>query len=129
MAYVLAALMAALSFLTNRAALRYLGPKAVISMGPLLEEAAKTLPAFYLGADIFLTHAAFGTIEAAYDWLTSRRFGARPAVLSLVGHSLFGLATVGALALTGSVLLAAATGLAGHLAWNITLIHLLAKEE
>lgn len=129
MAYVLAAFMAALSFLLNRAALRYLGPKAVISLGPLLEEAAKTLPAFYLGADIFLTHAVFGAIEAGYDWLTSRRFGARAAILSLAGHSLFGLATVGALALSGSILLAAAAGLVGHLAWNITLIHLLAEES
>src|SRR5690242_10213665 len=102
MAYVLAALMAALSFLFNRAALRYLGVKAVITCGPALEEAAKTLPAFYLGADIALTHVAFGAIEAGYDWLTSRRFGAKAAVLSLMGHSLFGLATVVALAFSGS---------------------------
>lgn len=120
--------MAALSFIANRAALRFLGPRAVISLGPLMEEAAKTLPAFYLGADILLTHAAFGAVEACYDWLTSRRFGAKAAVLSLVGHSLFGLVTVGALALWGSVLLAAAAGLAGHLAWNVTLIRLLAED-
>lgn len=127
MAYVLAALMAALSFLLNRTALRYVGPKTVIGLGPALEEAAKTLPAFYLGADILLTHVIFGAVEAGYDWLTSRFFGAKAAILSLVGHSLFGLTTVGALALTGSVMLAAAAGLVCHLAWNIAMIYLLTE--
>lgn len=129
MAYVLAVLMAALSFLVNRAALRYLGVRAVVSLGPAVEEAAKTLPAFYLGADIALTHAVFGAIEAGYDWLTSRRFGAKAAVLSLTGHSLFGLATVGVLAWTGSVALAVAVGLACHLAWNIALIRQMTEER
>jgi len=46
MAYVLAVLMAALSFLLNRAALKYAGAMAVVTWGPALEEAAKTVAAF-----------------------------------------------------------------------------------
>lgn len=124
MAYVLAVLMAALSFLLNRAALRFEGVKAVITWGPTLEEAVKTVPAYWLGADILLTHVVFGAIEAGYDWLTSGRHGLAAAGLSLAGHSLFGLVTVGVLHLAGSLALALVAGMAAHLAWNVTVVRL-----
>lgn len=126
MAYVIAVLMASLSFLLNRAALKYLGLQAVITLSPALEEAAKTLLAYYLGADIIVTHFVFGALEAAYDWRTSRRHGVAAAFLSIAGHGLFGLATVAVLALTGSVALGMAAGIILHLAWNVTVIRLAA---
>lgn len=126
MAYILAVLMAALAFLLNRAALGISGVKAVITWGPTLEEAVKTLPAYWLGADIFLTHVLFGAIEAAHDWLTSRRRGAAAAFFSLAGHSLFGAVTVVVLHFAGSPALALAAGIAAHLAWNVALIRLTA---
>ncbi len=124
MAYVLAVLMAALSFLLNRAALRYTGPKAVIGWGPAIEEAAKTVPAFYLGGDILLTHALFGVIEAGYDWRSSRRNGPAAAFLSVAGHSLFGALTVGTLYVTGSLALALGVAAAAHIAWNVALVRM-----
>ena len=125
MAYVLAVLMAALSFLLNRAALRYAGLQAVIGWGPVIEEAAKTVPAFYLGADVLLTHALFGAIEAGYDWRSGGGNGPTAALLSVAGHSLFGGLTVGVIYLTGSVSLALVAAAAAHVAWNVALVRLM----
>lgn len=126
MAYVLAVLMAALSFLLNRATLKYVGVQAVITWGPALEETAKTLPAFYLGADVLLTHVLFGVIEGGYDWRTSPRHGPAAALLSVAGHGLFGAVTMGVIHLTGSLVLALGAGTATHIAWNAALIRLTA---
>ncbi|MDR3589693.1 MAG: hypothetical protein P4N41_08550 [Negativicutes bacterium] len=124
MAYILAGLMAALSFLLNRVALRYVGLKAVITCGPVLEEAVKSWPAFYLGADILLTHAGFGAIEAVYDWYTSQKHGSAAAALSIFGHGLFGLVTVGTLSLTNQFPLALGAAIVTHLAWNVVMIRM-----
>lgn len=129
MAYVLAVLMAALSFLLNRAALRFAGAKAVVTWGPALEEAAKTAPAVWLGADVLLTHALFGVVEAGYDLRTSPANGPAAALLSVAGHTLFGALTVAALYLTGSLALALGAGVAAHIAWNAALIRLTAGRE
>jgi hypothetical protein len=126
MAYVVAGLMAALSFLVNRAALKYAGVQTVITVGPVLEETTKTLPAFWLGADVLLTHAVFGAIEAGYDWWTSPRHGAVAAFLSVGGHSLFGIMTVAVLHFAGSVILAVGAGILVHIVWNVLLIRLTA---
>ncbi|MDR3559967.1 MAG: hypothetical protein P4N59_00810 [Negativicutes bacterium] len=124
MAYLVACFTAALSFLLNRAALRYVGLQAVITYSPAVEETTKTLLAFYLGADMLVTHVVFGTIEAVHDWATSQNHGTAAAVSSIFGHSLFGMVTMGALVLTGQILLALAAGIAVHLAWNIMIIRL-----
>lgn len=123
MAFIVACLMAALSFVLNRAILRFVGLKAVITYSPVVEELAKTLLAVYLGADILLTHIVFGIIEAGYDWRTSVNHGVTAAALSIIGHGLFGLVTVGMLSLTGEVLPAIGTVILLHLAWNIAAIH------
>lgn len=126
MAYIIAGLMAALSFLLNRAALRYMGPKTVITCGPVMEELAKTVLAVYLGADIFLTHVTFGVIEGGYDWSTGVRQGPAAAVFSIVGHAVFGGLTVVVLYFTASVPAALAAGIIVHLGWNITMIRFFA---
>lgn len=124
MAYVLAVLMAALSFLLNRAALKYAGAMAVVTWGPALEEAAKTVAAFYLGADVLLTHVLFGLIEGGYDWRTCPANGPAAALLSVAGHGLFGAVTVAALTFTGSLALALGAATATHIAWNAALIRI-----
>jgi hypothetical protein len=126
MAYFIACLMAVLSFLLNRLLLRYIGIGVVISYSPVLEEAAKTLLAHYLGADILVTHITFGIVEAAYDWWQNEQSGTRAAWLSIGGHSLFGLLTVGGLYLTGSIWLGLAGGVLAHIIWNVTMIRLYA---
>lgn len=129
MAYVIACLMAGLSFLFNRALLKYIGTVTVISMSPVIEELLKTLPAYYLSADIFATHATFGLLEAVYDWRTGRKEGGKAAVLSITGHSLFGAFTLMTLKLTGDIRLATGAGVAAHLAWNTLIIRLVRRDR
>ncbi|SEO92831.1 hypothetical protein [Propionispora vibrioides] len=119
MAYLIAVLMAALSFIVNKALLTRIGVKTVITYSPVIEESAKTLLSFYLGADIFLTHVVFGVIEAGYDWLTGGRGRSKAALLSVAGHSLFGGATVVTLRETGQIGLALTGAIVLHLAWNL----------
>ena len=124
MAYIIACLMAALSFLVNKTLVKYIGPPVVLTWGPVVEELAKTLLAWYLGADVLLTHIAFGVIEGGYDWLTGGRRSAQAALSSLAGHTLFGSITIGLLSLTGTVWLALAGAIVAHAAWNTAVIHL-----
>lgn len=123
MAYIIACLMASLSFLLNRLLLKYIGNVTVVSISPVIEETAKTLLAYYLDADILLTHVTFGVLEGIYDWYGGR-YGGKAALFSIVGHSLFGLLTVGGLYFTGSIWLSLCMGVAVHLTWNVTVIRL-----
>lgn len=116
MAYVLAVLTSTLAFVLNKFLLARIGPLVVVTWGPVMEEAVKTLPAYSLGADVLLTHVLFGLIEAGYDALTARH-GWLAAVASLAGHSVFGAITVLLTAGVGVVAGLAAAMLA-HLAWN-----------
>ncbi|SMD04306.1 hypothetical protein [Sporomusa malonica] len=124
MAYVIAALMAGLSFLLNKLFLRYIGPITVISLGPITEEAAKTLFAYYLGAGIIDVHMVFGVIEATYDWHQDGGKNLTAPLLSIAGHSLFGAVTAGILFVTGRVWLGLAAGIIVHLAYNVTVVRL-----
>ncbi len=129
MSYVIALLMASLCFLLNRLFLRTIGPVTLISIGPLAEEAAKTLFAYYLGADIVAVHAFFGVIEAVYDWFQDRKNGHLLApVLSIAGHLAFGAITAGVLNLTGRIWLGLLAGTVVHLAYNVAVVRLLSGQ-
>lgn len=129
MEYIIAALMAGLSFLLNRLFMRYIGPVTIISLGPVAEEAAKTLFAYYLAAGIVTVHVVFGVIEALYDWFQDEARHIIAPFLSVAGHSLFGVVTAGALTFTGSVWAALAVGIVVHLAYNVSVVRLLAGRE
>jgi hypothetical protein len=122
MAYVLALLMAAVSFLLNRQLLKRIGSDVVVSYGPALEEMVKSLPAYYLGADILAVHITFGVIEGCWDWANDGRGRLWAAIGSILGHGVFGLLTILGLYLTNSIWPGLAIGLAAHLAWNIIII-------
>lgn len=123
-AYVIACLMASLSFLLNRATLRVFGLQSIIFWSPVLEELVKTVPAFYLGADIWITHVGFGLIEGIYDWRTAGKNGLAAAVFSIGGHGMFGGLTVAGMHYTGSLALGLAPAILTHVAWNLTIIRL-----
>lgn len=128
MDYIIALLMAGLSFLLNRLFLRYLGSVSIISTGPVVEEAAKTLFAYYLGANLIMVHTIFGVIEAGYDWKQRSTRGAVAAsLLSIAGHSLFGAGSAGVLILTDSLWLGLAAGIALHLAYNVAIVRLFSE--
>lgn len=116
--------MAGFSFLLNTLLLRYFGNQVIISYSPILEELAKTLFSYYLGADILLTHIVFGVLEGGYDWLNkkSEDRGLLAAFLSIIGHGLFGGLTVGIFYVSGSIFLGIVIAVCGHLIWNMTLV-------
>ena len=124
MAYVIGCLMAGLSFLLNRLLLKYVGIQVVISYSPVVEEITKSLCSYYLAADIIMTHIVFGMLEAGYDWYNTQNEdrGMRAALLSVVGHTLFGVLTVLILHMTESIFLAIVGASCVHLIWNVTLI-------
>lgn len=126
MAYVLAGLMAMLAFLVNKFLFYRLGPAVIVTWTPAAEEALKTLSAYWLGGDIFLTHVTFGLIEGAYDVFTAR-YGWTAAAGSVVGHAVFGAVTVALAAATGSVAAALAVAVLVHLAWNRAAVLLACK--
>jgi hypothetical protein len=93
-----------------------------------VEESSKTLFAYYLGADLITVLAVFGLIEAGYDWYWRSSDGLLAPFLSVVGHSMFGAGTVAAFLLTGSLWLGLATGVILHLAYNFSIVRLLANK-
>lgn len=129
MTYTIACLMAALSFLINKTLLKYVGPKVIFTYGPAVEEAAKTLLAWYLGADILATHIIFGLLEGFYDWLTVSGNGLKAAASSVAGHTLFGVITIVMIGFTGSVWLAVVGAIVAHVVWNTVIIRLCAKGD
>lgn len=129
MAYILACLMASFSFLVNRQLAYRMGPKVIIGLGPILEEAAKTLPAYFLHADILLVHGLFGILEAGYDFRQSKGHKLGAAFASVAGHCLFGGVSVAFLALTGMVWTGLAGGCVVHLTWNVFAVNFFSVRE
>lgn len=126
LAYVIACLGAAGSFLLNRALLRLFGVQVIITLSPVLEEAAKTLSAFLLGADLLITHLTFGLIEAVYDLSQSGGKAVLAALLSIVGHGLFGVITL-TVSLLSDMYVGLAAGIVAHLIWNAAVLRRSAK--
>lgn len=116
--------MAGLSFLLNKFLIQQLGVKAIVSCSPVLEEVMKTLGSHYFSADILLTHIIFGILEAIYDWVKRQSYkrGIIAALLSVSGHTLFGLLTVMIFNLSDNIFLGLFVGSSAHLIWNITWI-------
>jgi hypothetical protein len=128
MGYVLGCLMAGLSYLCNRLLLKVTGLQTVFYYSPVAEEVLKTLPAHYLGADVLITHSVFGSLEGIYDLVTSPNRQYVPMLLSILGHSLFGVITVLGRYLTGQIWLGLMGGIFIHIIWNITAIRLMSKD-
>ena len=124
MAVVLAGLLAALfSYLANKLALRSFGKSGVLMFVPIVEEVSKTLPAFFLGAPILLTHGVFGLVEAVYD--LTRNSSPGPPLFSFFGHLLFGGATHLVYVGTGVLGFGLVAGILLHFLWNLGIITML----
>ena len=90
----------------------------LVSAVPAVEEAAKNLVALLAGADVFGTHVVFGLVEAGFEAVVGEGRGFVAGLFGLLGHALFGAATVAALRQTGSPFLATAAGIGLHIVWN-----------
>lgn len=119
LAYILALfsglLAAGVAWLINGWAANAYGQRAVIFIGPGVEELLKTGLALLLGAPILLSHLTFGLAEAGWEVASYRR-GTVAAVFALLSHGIYGWITE-ILAATG-LLLALATSCALHMLWN-----------
>lgn len=121
----LAAISAALlAWPLNRAVVRLFGRPAIIFLVPVIEETVKTGAGFYLKASLLPVHAGFGGIEAVYENSTRKKARLTVALSSIIGHFLFGLATVLARRATGSSFLAVGAAVLLHMFWNSLLTDL-----
>ena len=127
MAYLIACLAAGGSFLINRLLLRQWGVRVIITLSPVVEEMLKTAAAYYFAADILVTHLVFGLIEAVYD-LAQSQGKAMAAAMSVIGHGLFGGATVLA-AGTAGIYAGLAVGIMLHLLWNTIMLRWVARNR
>jgi len=127
MAYIISVLMAGLSFLINKLLLKYIGIQSVISYSPVFEELAKTVFSYYLSADILMTHIVFGVLEGVYDWYNdpNEQRGIKAAMLSMIGHTLFGGVTLIVFSLSGHVFIGILAAVCTHIVWNMMLLQLL----
>lgn len=122
MSYILGGLVAAVSFVFNRALFQRIGYRTVITFSPVIEELCKTIPAYVIGVNILAVHLTFGVIEGGYDLYRNQGAGALAALLSVVGHFLFGLTAITVLMLAGNIYLAAMASCVLHLLWNTVVV-------
>lgn len=123
LALIIACLAAGLSFILNKALLKLVGLQSIITISPVVEELSKTMFAYFLAADILVTHLTFGVIEASYDWMKSRGKGVTAAILSIIGHGLFGAVTLFT-AQQAEIYMGLAAGIIMHLIWNAVMLRI-----
>jgi hypothetical protein len=110
-----------IAYLVNRQVVQRMGPVAISSVIPVVEEVLKTGLAIILGASILGTHFIFGIIEGIYDYLTGGKGKTWAGVISVVSHFVFGLVTLtvsGSLGILPAVVLSTTI----HAGWNAIII-------
>lgn len=122
MSYFLGIIAAALSFGLNRVLFGAIGYKTIITYSPVIEEVCKSIPAYFIDADILMVHVTFGAIEGFYEFWQGKGLGKLAALLSVIGHFLFGLSVITILMLSGSIYLAVLTSILFHLFWNFIVV-------
>lgn len=110
---------AALIWQINNRVVAQWGNQSTTWVTPWVEETVKTLSAVIFKADIVFTHGIFGGVEALYDLFTSRRRGLSAALISLIGHVIFGIITKTVVSLAQSLAAGIFAGAFLHLAWNV----------
>lgn len=115
----------ALSYVINRVMLKLLRENAVIFGAPVFEELLKTIPAYFTNRSVFHVHLLFGIGEALYDLFSSNKeSGKWVALISVISHSLFGAIAYWVLLKTNMILLAVASAILVHFAWNFTIMRI-----
>jgi hypothetical protein len=116
---ILAGLIAAvISWIANGQIAVRTGAKGIVCLVPAVEEVSKTLMAVLFNSSIFMSHAVFGTVEAVYDTLVTKKTGVWAGLISYFGHMLFGLITLALFQVTGQLMVGVFGGYLVHLAWN-----------
>lgn len=117
------------AFLINRWGIKRFGFAEVVWIGPAIEELGKTASAVVLGAMVLPVHVYFGITEGIFDLRGSTRQSGAAAVVSVVGHGIFGYVTIWGHEIFaswwGGILLA----VIAHMFWNSYVILFLLKER
>jgi hypothetical protein len=119
--FLAGALAALAAWFVNRWMVDRWGDPAVAVTVPILEEILKTSAAILLGTSIYYAHFSFGLVEAIWD-MKANNNGFRPAVFSLVTHSIFGLITIIVYRLSGFLTLGITFSIIVHILWNSYII-------
>ncbi|MBM7855213.1 uncharacterized protein with PQ loop repeat [Desulfohalotomaculum tongense] len=118
----LAALAASgISWLLNGRLFNIYNHKAVIYLGPAVEELSKTGLAVLVGAPVMLTHTLFGAVEALWELKTYRR-GAAAGFAALATHAFYGWLAQMVIDHSG-IPAALAVVYAVHMLWNFWVMH------
>lgn len=108
-----------LSYLINKILLGLLRERAIIFVAPLIEELAKTIPAYTLNRPILLVHFFFGVGEAIYDLVnSSEETGKWAGLVSILSHLFFAAIVYLSLAFSGSIYLAISLAILAHVLFN-----------
>jgi predicted phage tail protein len=114
--------MAALvSWAVNGKLITAFGNKAVIFIGPAVEESFKTGLAWFLGAPLIISHVVFGIAEAIWELITYKR-GKLAAVFAVGSHLFYGLVTI-LVAGKAGILLALIVAYTVHMLWNYWVLY------
>ncbi|KJS23281.1 MAG: hypothetical protein VR72_01725 [Clostridiaceae bacterium BRH_c20a] len=121
MAFFTGLIAAFAAWIINRSVVNRWGDLAVAYIVPVAEEILKTLIAIIFGASIFYAHFSFGVIEAIWDMKVNTK-GFRPAIFSLLTHSIFGFITIYIFWLTGFLIFGIIISIITHIIWNSYII-------
>jgi len=116
-----------LAYVTNRFGIAKFGLAEVVWIGPALEEIGKTYLAVWLGASVWWVHLLFGFFEGFWDIRSGAPHGVVAALVSVIGHGVFGLLTIwgaGAYSSWGTGVL---LGTGAHIIWNSYVVIYLVK--
>jgi hypothetical protein len=116
-------LAAIIAMVVNEVPVRLFRLYGVVVMVPVIEEACKTFFAFYFNTGILLTHLIFGGVEAVYDLANAKKqVASLAAVVSILGHLVFGFVTLLAIEKNGSIVYGILSGSLVHIGWNALVI-------
>jgi hypothetical protein len=116
-----------LAYLANRFGVARFGLAEVIWIGPAMEETGKTYLAVWMGAAVWWVHILFGLIEGVWDIWSGAPHGIGAALISVIGHGIFGLLTVWGAAIFSDWWAGVLLGTGAHILWNSYVVIYLVK--
>ncbi|MBM7557206.1 hypothetical protein [Halanaerobacter jeridensis] len=116
---ILAGLIASmLAFLFNRFLFSKLGDWTIVYLVPIGEEIFKSGFAYYLGANLVMTHLIFGVLEAGFDFFHSNKLA---VVLAVLTHLLLGSLTFYCWTSSNNLIIAIVIAALVHTVWNYSI--------
>ncbi|HBS60783.1 MAG: hypothetical protein AAGU23_08310 [Bacillota bacterium] len=113
----------------NRWGIKRFAFAEVVWIGPAIEELGKTGIALVLGAMVLPVHVCFGITEGMFDLRGGTRQSGAAAVVSVLGHGIFGYITVWGHEIFASWWGGILPAVMAHMFWNSYVVLFLLKER